>query len=48
LGALADTAFDVMLEAKAKHLAVTKLRHDLQTLGLGRVLALPRSAEGGG
>jgi len=48
LGALADVAFDVMLEAKAKDLAVAKLRRDLETLGFAGVLALPRASEGGG
>lgn len=38
LGELHDRAFDVMLEAKAKDLALLKLRQDLRTLGFERVL----------
>jgi UV DNA damage endonuclease len=38
LGKLADLRFDVMLEAKAKDLAVLKLRDDLRNLGCDEVL----------
>lgn len=37
--AFPDQPFDVMLEAKAKDLALLKLRRDLESLGLERVLA---------
>jgi UV DNA damage endonuclease len=39
LGELHDRAFDVMLEAKAKDLALLKLRQDLRALGFEWVLA---------
>lgn len=38
LDELRDLAFDVMIEAKAKDLAVLKLRNDLDTIGCSRVL----------
>lgn len=38
LDALRDRAFDVMIEAKAKDLAVLKLRRDLDSLGFEHVL----------
>lgn len=41
LDALRDRAFDVMIEAKAKDLAVLKLRDDLETLGREDVLRRP-------
>jgi UV DNA damage endonuclease len=47
LGALHDRAFDVMLEAKAKDLALLKLRQDLGTLGFEWVLAWGPPEAGG-
>ncbi|HEX7091533.1 MAG TPA: UV DNA damage repair endonuclease UvsE [Longimicrobiales bacterium] len=41
LSALADRRFDVMVEAKAKDLAVLKLRRDLAAIGRAEVLAQP-------
>ena len=41
LDGLRDRRFDVMLEAKAKDLALLKLRADLRTIGCERVLAQP-------
>jgi UV DNA damage endonuclease len=46
LDLLRDRAFDVMLEAKGKDLALLKLRNDLRTLGYARVLA-PNPPSGG-
>jgi UV DNA damage endonuclease len=40
-GSLADLDFDVMLEAKAKDLALLKLRADLRAIGRADVLARP-------
>lgn len=42
---LSGLPFDVMLEAKAKDLALLKLRADLRTIGCERVLAQPDAAE---
>lgn len=42
LGQLADRRFDVMLEAKAKDLALLRLRADLHVLGYSEVLEQPR------
>lgn len=44
IGSLADRRFDVMLEAKAKDLALLKLRADLETIGRAEVLSQPRSS----
>lgn len=41
VGELDDVPFDIMLEAKAKDLALLKLRRDLQALGFARVLEQP-------
>jgi UV DNA damage endonuclease len=40
---LRDLDFDVMLEAKAKDLALLKLREDLKRIGCARVLELPNA-----
>jgi UV DNA damage endonuclease len=42
---LRDLACDVMIEAKAKDLAVLKLREDLRTIGCAHVLAGPAGSE---
>jgi UV DNA damage endonuclease len=44
LAELQDLAFDVMVEAKAKDLAVLKLRDDLRSIGCEHVLHLPEPA----
>ncbi|MBW3629887.1 MAG: UV DNA damage repair endonuclease UvsE [Gemmatimonadetes bacterium] len=44
LGTLRDLRFDVMLEAKAKDLALRKLRADLRALGCADVLRQPRAS----
>jgi UV DNA damage endonuclease len=44
LDELRDLAFDVMLEAKAKDLALLKLRADLRTIGCAHVLEGPVTA----
>lgn len=41
LGSLADVDFDVMLEAKAKDLALLRLRQDLEKIGRADVLRAP-------
>lgn len=43
MASVRDVAFDVMLEAKAKDLALQKLVRDLQALGMSDVLAAPSS-----
>ena len=48
VGELADLQFDIMLEAKAKDLALIKLRADLKMLGCSHVLDQPASVAGGG
>jgi UV DNA damage endonuclease len=45
LDELRDLAFDVMLEAKAKDLALLKLRDDLRTIGCSHVLEGPAIVE---
>lgn len=47
LGGLGDLRFDVMLEAKAKDLALRKLRADLRALGRADVLGQPGAAQPG-
>ena len=48
VGAIPDVRFDVMLEAKAKDLALLKLQRDLAALGLAHVLRGGRGAEASG